>query len=247
MKFDMKQKTFNLRTKQEITFSTYIKPANASNSLHPIYNFLATKDFEKIFYLWGGTGTGKSHLLQSASSYMNKLGQKSMYISFKHPAVINPEIFESLEHFELICLDDIDQILNAPSWQEAIYYCLELTESHNIKIMVSGQNNINETSVIRPESYSRLAASYRHQLSPLSEIELFEAFKLRAKQRQIPISEDTFRYIKNHAPRDSKSVFRLLDIISDESLRYQKIISKKMVREILVKYFNILDQTETSR
>lgn len=243
----MQQKTFNLRAKQEHTFSTFITPEQAPNLLHPIYNFLATKELEKILYLWGPSGSGKSHILQSATNYTNKIGQKAMYISLKNAAIIKPEILEELEHFHLICLDDIDLILAHDAWQEAIYYCLESSDACSTKIMLSSQTNINETNISRAETYSRLAASYRHKMCLLSEEQLFQALKQRTKQRQIPITDEIFNYIMHHAPRDSKSLFKLLDLISEYSLTQKKSISKKMIRDILNHHFTTnVQSTETS-
>lgn len=241
----MQQMTFNLRDKQEQTFSTFV--CQEPDSLQPIYNFLATKELEKIFYLWGPSGAGKSHLLQSSNNYINKVGQKSMYICLKNTTFIKPEIFEDLEQFSLICLDDIDLVLADNSWQEAIYYCLELAENYNVKIMVSSKNNIGETDFARPESYSRLAASYRHKIDLLPEELLFKALTIRAKQRQIPISDEVFKYISHYGPRDSKSIFKLLDHLSDYSLIHKKSITKKMVREVLAINFNLLDQIADNR
>lgn len=241
----MQQKTFNLRDKKEQTFSTFV--CQTQNILEPIYNFLATKDLERIFYLWGPSGSGKSHLLQSSNNYINKIGQKSMYIGLKNHSIIKPEIFEDLDQFSMICLDDIDMVLSENSWQEAIYHCLELSENNNIKIIVSAKNNLSETTIARPESYSRLAASYRHKIELLNEEQLFKALKIRAKLRQIPISEEVFKYISHYGPRDSKSIFKLLDKLCDESLIYQKKINQKMVREILISNFKLLDQTKYNR
>lgn len=231
----MNQKTFNLTKQQEFTFSTYVCPTNQPNLLHPIYNFLTSKNNEvgNIVYLWGDEGSGKSHILQSITNYTSKIGHKVFYSCLKNHSVIKPDIFESLESFNIICLDDIDTILPLAIWQEAFYYCLELAENNNTKLIVSSSDNINQITTARAETYSRLAASFRYQLPNLNENEIFQALKLRAKYRQIPIGDDVLEYIKNHAARDTKSIFTLFDRLAENSLTLKKTISKKMVKEAL--------------
>ena len=48
-----KQKTLNLNHMPEFTFSTYICPEKQPNILQPVYNFLASRDFDKTFYELG--------------------------------------------------------------------------------------------------------------------------------------------------------------------------------------------------
>ena len=229
----MLQKTFRLPYKKEMTFSTFVCPSKQPNALQPIYNFIATDEFSEIFFLWGAAGSGKSHILQSTANYINNIGQKAFYLCLKEASEITPEIFDSLENFDLICLDNIDIILNNEKWQEAIFHCLEAAETANTKLILSSRNNVNETEFLREETKSRLEASYRHKLELLNEQELVKALKIRAKYRQIPINQEVLTYIINYAPRDSKSIFSILDKIGSYSLLYQKSITKKMIREIL--------------
>lgn len=233
----MTQKTFNLKNKQEFTFNTYICPETNPNLLHPVYNFLAAgeKEYGNILFLWGDSGSGKSHLLHAITNYMSKIGSKVFYSCLKHPAIIKPDIFEQLENFNLICLDDIDHVLPLENWQEALYYCLELTENYNTKLIVSSNDNINQITTARAETYSRLAASFRHQVQKLNEKELFLALKRRASFRQIPISENVLNFIQTHSPRDSKSLFSLLDKLEEQSLVMKKSISIRMVKDIIEK------------
>ena len=72
---------------------------------------------EAFVYYWSREATGKTHLAQA----MCHQQQNSIYLPLTELAQWRPEIFEGLESFDLICLDDLEQLAGKTDWEEALF------------------------------------------------------------------------------------------------------------------------------
>ena len=76
---------------------------------------------EKLLYLWGPAGSGKSHLLQACCKEFN-LKQAAIYLPLQLMKEWGPDTIEGLEDQGLICIDDIDFIAHDIPWEEALFH-----------------------------------------------------------------------------------------------------------------------------
>ncbi len=238
-KASTQQKTLPLNLRAECIFQTFIEGQN-SDTLHALRNFLApTQTVEdQLFFIWGKNGTGKSHLLQAAAHYMNNMGKSAFYVSFDAIEQLNPAVLEQLEHYDLLCLDNIDAIPDQGAWEEHFFCCLNAIEENTTsKIIVSSSQNIHQLDCRRVETRSRLASGTCYQMQTLQEQDLIEAFKIRAKYRQIPMGDDAIQYMLHHVTRDSKTLFDLLNILDAKSLQEKKLISVPFVKKMIAQHF----------
>ena len=86
-------------------------------------------------YLSGSKGSGKSHLLQGICHRALSEGLSTLYL----PAlsILEPEVLEGLEQVDLICLDDIDDVLALPDWQRALFHLINAVKDAGSTIIVS--------------------------------------------------------------------------------------------------------------
>ena len=71
-------------------------------------------------YIWGGEGTGKSHLLQALC---HQLGNNALYLPMGELTDIPPAaLLENHEAMALLAVDDVESVVGGP-WEEALFHC----------------------------------------------------------------------------------------------------------------------------
>lgn len=88
------------------------------------------------FYIYGGAGTGKSHLLSAiCDSYLRSvnLQLKFLCLNFLDAPI---EAITCLEHYDLVALDDIESISGVPHWQKAVFHLMNNHEGQLIFLHV---------------------------------------------------------------------------------------------------------------
>lgn len=73
------------------------------------------------FYIYGGAGTGKSHLLSAICDSYLEVGKSAIKVSLLELLDAPIEAITCLEHYDLVALDDIESISGVPHWQKAVF------------------------------------------------------------------------------------------------------------------------------
>ncbi len=95
-------------------------------ALAPALDDLLMSEKADSVYVFGAQGVGKSHLLQGCVLRAQEMGQQAIYISCREliqiPSVQADECLEGLESNALMCVDDIDHLINDMHWAEAWFH-----------------------------------------------------------------------------------------------------------------------------
>ena len=75
-----------------------------------------------FIYLFGSKGSGKSHLLQGICHRVSSEGHSAIYLTAL--SILEPTVLEGLEQADLVCLDDVDEVLALADWQRAIFHLI---------------------------------------------------------------------------------------------------------------------------
>ena len=105
------------------------------------------------FYVYGGAGTGKSHLLSAICDSYLELGRRAIKVSLLELLDAPIEAITSLEFYELVALDDIDAISGVPHWQKAVFH---LINNHEGQLVFSSRVAPIELKLELPDLQSRL-------------------------------------------------------------------------------------------
>ena len=76
---------------------------------------------ESDLFIYGINQSGKSYLLQSVCNFYSKLGRSALYIPVLDVKKYGKEFIDSIENFDVICIDDIESIANEREWELAIF------------------------------------------------------------------------------------------------------------------------------
>jgi DnaA family protein len=187
---------------------------------------------EGFLFLWGGPGCGKSHLLQAACHRAASGNRSAAYVSLRDPA-LQPVLLEGWENFRLVCLDDIDAVTGMADWGEALFHLYNRLHERGGQLIVSAATAPASLAVGLPDLGSRLRSGVTYQLRPLGDRQLTQALQLRARQRGCEMPDDTAAYLLKRLPRDTASLFALLDRLDQASLAAQRKLTVPFVKSVL--------------
>ncbi|GHG02180.1 DnaA regulatory inactivator Hda [Thalassotalea marina] len=231
------QLTLSIQLPDDETFDSYQSDTNDAE-LRLLSGFIAQQQLLTSvihgFYLFGGRGVGKSHLLHASCVYANQLNMTAVCLSFSEYENLSVDMLDGLEAIDVVCLDDIHLVLHDAQWQRAIFDLYNRIIEQNKRLILSGDRAVVELSVSLPDLASRLSWGYVAQLKPLSDEEKLIAIQYRAQQRGLLIGDDVARFMMARLDRDMTSLIKALDLLDKESIREQRRITIPFIKEVLL-------------
>ena len=108
------------------------------------------------FYLYGGAGTGKSHLLTAICDSYLEVGKSAIKVSLLELLDAPIEAITSLEMYDLVALDDIEAISGVPHWQKAVFHLINNNNDGGGQLVLSSRVAPIELKLELPDLQSRL-------------------------------------------------------------------------------------------
>ncbi len=219
-----------VRLKDEATFDNFL-PQPAARALIGALQQQVSAAGEAIIYLFGGAGSGKSHLLQ-ASCHL--AGGNAIYLPLGELVDYEPaEVLQGIETLDLVCLDDVDRVLQRADWELALFNLCNRAREQGCKLLVAGNAAPRALAVNLPDLRSRLAWGIVYQLSEAQDDEKIAILQFRAARRGLSLSREVCSYIVIRSARDTEALLDLLDKLDDASLIEQRALSIPFVKGIL--------------
>lgn len=186
---------------------------------------------ERLLYLSGAPGTGKSHLLQAVCAAARERGRTAWYLPLD-PGLA-PALLEGLERQELVCLDDLQRVAGHAAWEEALFHLYNRVRERGGALVVAGQGRPEELGLGLPDLVSRLCWGLLYRLQELNDAERLAALQLRAAHRGLDLPDDSGDYLLRRCPRDLPALCELLDRLDTASLAAQRRLTIPFVRSVL--------------
>lgn len=226
---ESRQLTLPVQLSDQAVFDSFYASGNGSLLTH--LKSLARSGDERLIWLWGGPGSGKTHLLQAACAEASRHGRRAAYLPLKEN--LEAGMLAGLEEFSLICLDDVQRVAGLAEWESCLFRLLNEVAESGGSLLVSADWPAAKIVFELPDLQSRLSWGPVYRVDPVSGEDLHKAMALRAKHRGLQLPEETSRFLLRRFPRDMRSVYRLLDTLDLASLRAQRRLTVPFVREVL--------------
>jgi DnaA family protein len=220
------------------TFSNLIHGRNAEAIGH-IQSCLSTDESVddshagQAIYLWGASGSGKSHVLQAACHYLSEQGAATVYLPMRDYAQLNPSMLEGVDSLALVCIDDIDAIAGQRDWEDALFHLYNRMQTAAGHLLLAGIAVPAELGLNLADLSSRLSWGWVFHLQALSDIEKKQALQLRASTRGFTLPDEVGDYLLRYFPRDTHALFALLDRLDIASLVEQRRLTVPWVKKVL--------------
>lgn len=218
------------------SFTSFIPGQNAQACSHLatlFSQFETDKVNNWLTYLFSDSGLGKSHLLYATCQKAESAGESCVYLSFNEKQQLSPEVLQGLEHYRLICLDDIQNLQGENDWQEAVFDLINrVKEQARGCLVITGNQPPNKLSLELPDLISRLSWGTNFQLYSLNDEQRQQALMVKAQHRGLNLSKEVAKYLVNHWQRDMPALVASLDILDEQSLQQQRKLTIPFVKTI---------------
>ena len=216
------------RPRTDASFTNFVVTEANAASMHALQQWLQ-QPTGGVFYLFGADGVGRSHLLQAACRDTSAIYLPLPELKNENPAAV----CEGLEQADIVCLDDIDEVLTEPSWCEQLFHLYNRLLAADKKLLVSACTSAAALRCVLPDLQSRLSWGGVFRLHPLDDMGAAQALKIRAHERGFNLDDDVIAYILTRHARDLDTLFALLHTLDLNSLAEHKRITIPFVRRFL--------------
>lgn len=225
------QLTLGVGLKDEATFQNYVMGKNAQ--LVQALRASVQGEGERVFYFYGSSGLGRTHLLQACCREAHQWMRAAVYIPVAELIDLPPDMLEGLETIPLVCIDDVHLLEKNPRWEEAFFHLYNRIYDAGGHLIVSANVAPLSLNLKLPDVKSRLSWGITFQLQHLTDAEKVEALIIRAEQRGMTLPEEVAKFILTHCPRNMATLFAALEVLDKMSLAAQRKLTVPFVKKVL--------------
>lgn len=171
-------------------------------------------------YLWGSTGSGRSHLLAAVA---NQAGVPAL------AAADIPGDFAPAEG-SLVVIDDVERL--SPEAQIALFRCFNDQHPRGLRLLLSGDSAPLHLPC-REDLRTRIGQALIYEVKLLTDSEKASALLYHAAQRGMKVEDHIIDYLLRHGRRDLPSLMAMLDALDQHSLEQKRPVTLPLLREIM--------------
>ena len=171
---------------------------------------------ERIVYLWGEPGCGRSHLLQALAA---------------QPAARAWRPDDAADAAGLTLADDVER-LDEPA-QIALFNRLNAVRARPDACCVAAGSAPPAQLPLREDLRTRLAWGLVYQLQPLADDEKANALLAQAEARGMTIGPEVVAFLLTHLPRDMRTLAAALDALDGFALAQKRTLTLALARQWL--------------
>lgn len=172
-------------------------------------------------YLWGGAGTGKTHLLMALAHAFKKRGLNALYARAETftehvVAAIRRSEMQSFRkayrHVDVLLIDDVHVFARKNATQEEFFHTFNALHSTGRQIILTAKCAPGLLQEIEPRLVSRFEWGINVHFEKLTSVDLKQVLKKRCACMHFPLSEDVCDYLITTFS-SSKSLHRALEAL----------------------------------
>ncbi|WP_250657616.1 DnaA regulatory inactivator Hda [Alkalimarinus coralli] len=224
------QLTLSVKLRQDASFDNYFGAANTKNSNILLH---ALSSDELFVYLCGDQGSGKTHLLNACCNTLEGQNKRVMFLSLKDVGAFNRQLFDGLESFDAVMLDDIDLLFENSDSEEALFDLYNRLRLNGKMLVVTATEPVSQQTFALADLKSRLGAGLLLQLFRLTDEEKQQALKSKAKDKGLLLGDEVAAFIMRRSDRSLDELFGVLDKLDDASLSAQRRLTVPFVKSVL--------------
>lgn len=183
-------------------------------------------------YLYGASGSGRSHLLMAACQAASAAGRQVQYLPLAtladHPAALR-----GVAGSELLALDDLGAIAGKHDAEHALFDLYNRAKAEGSALLFAADAAPAQLGIALPDLRSRLGACTRFALKPLDDGERRAVLKAQAAARGIELDDGVLDWLFARHTRDLGALLDLLDRLDVASLAAQRRITIPFLRDFL--------------
>jgi len=227
------QLILNLRISSETTLETYQPVVDQDELIETVRSLARNEGDIPQLYLWGRTGTGKTHLAQGACHEAGACGYPVAYLPLRQVKAAGPEVLDGLSSVRVLVIDDLDQVWAQPEWQHALFNMINQARESETRLLFTAAARPEADQVPLADLRSRLLWGPVFHLRPLDEERLQGMLRRAAQARGFTLGQAEIGYLLRRAARDPASLMALLDRLDTASLKARSRVTVPLIRAML--------------
>ena len=212
--------------------------AKDSPAVQFIEQFLQPGEHKLPLYLFGASGSGKSHLLYAACVQAQEQGLTSQLLALDDFRQYSPRLFDGLEQLDLVCLDNIQAIAGDSHWQVALFDLYNRMVEQGKRLLIVADEAPLQLGITLPDLVSRLQACTIFQLRLLSDDDKHKLLQQKARLRGIELPDEVARFLLNRQQREIRALVAILDKLDKASIVHQRKLTIPFVKDVLAQSGN---------
>jgi DnaA family protein len=176
-------------------------------------------------YLWGNSGSGKTHLLKAVREALREQGAT---VGWLDASVMEPPEFN--EAWTAVLLDDVH--LYTAIQQHAAFNWFVNAQTHQRGVLAAG--NLPPADLqLRDDLRTRLGWGHVFQIKSLSEPERRAVLRQAADARGVFLGDEVMDFMLTRFSRDLGSLMELLDLIDGYALQTKRAITVPLIKSMM--------------
>lgn len=223
----MEQLVFDLASPEPPSFRNFVAGRNGE-LLAALAALAAGTGGDASLLLWGGGGTGKTHLLHASVGATEARGALARF--FAEPGALSGADPDELARSALVAVDTIDTA--AADAQARLFTLYNGLRASGGRLVVASR--VPPVALpFREDVRTRLGAGLVYELQPLADVDKPAALAAYARERGIGVPADVIAYLLAHGRRDMTTLVAALRALERRSLATKRPLTVPLVREWL--------------
>ena len=227
---------------EEYTFDTFIPGDNsrfAYNAAIAVANEPGKKYNPILFY--GGSGLGKTHLMQAIGNYINNNNSEKLKICYVSAESFTNEFILSLKektekafknkyrNLDVLLLDDIHFLQGKESTQEELYLTFDALSQKKAQMVFTCDRPIREIKTMAERLVSRISSGMCIDLQPPNYETRYAILQKKIELQHRVLEPEIIDFIAKNVETN----VRELESALDKVLGYEELIGKKLNIDIV--------------
>ncbi len=176
-------------------------------------------------YLWGASGSGKTHLLKAVRESLREQGASAGWLD---PSVAEPPEFN--DAWAVVLLDDVH--LYTAVQQHAAFNWFVNAQTHQRGVLAAG--DLPPAGLkLREDLRTRLGWGHVFQLQALTEPERRAVLRQAADARGVFLGDEVMDFMLTRFSRDLGSLMQLLEQLDGYALQTKRAITIPLIKSML--------------
>jgi DnaA-homolog protein len=220
----VKQLAFDFSTASLRTFDNFVIGRNAE-LVHHLLMLDGEASNERLVYIWGAPGSGRTHLLRASVARMGTDQKRAAYF-----ACGSDTRLPVADALDAIAIDDVERL--GPPGQVDLF-TLHNAFRDNGKTLIAAGNAAPMHLALRADVATRLGWGMVYEVHGLTDSEKAQALAEHAAARGFDLNDDVGQYLLTHVRRDMPALLDMLDALDRYSLEEKRAVTVPLLRELL--------------
>ncbi len=233
----MQQQVLDLSVPPRRDFASFIPCASSCSALEFAKRCADPADPEKLLYLYGPGGSGKTHLLHAIGRQVAGDGYR-VFSCGEMRAEEAGTLLEELSGLPVLLLDDLDQLPDSTELRSVIWEAFNRQHVSGRPLALAGRFAPRELHDLDDHLTSRLLWGLVASLELSDDSARRMLIVKLAQDRQVLLPDDVASWLLTVLPRDSEALVAACDELYHAALVTGRKITLRLARELFLPHHN---------